>query len=530
MLDWLIQNAQILDGSGAPPYRAELGIQNGSITALGHADGIRAARILNADGRFLTPGFIDIHRHGDAALFRPDYGRAELAQGLTCVINGNCGLSLAPVSGPHSEEIFRYLKPIVGEMPAGRSFASMSDYFRQAKQVPLVLNAGMLVGMGTLRAEVAGFARGDLDGEQYRRLHTLLETALADGALGVSLGLGYAPECFYSTEQLIRSLAPLRNSGTVIAVHMRQEGDGVVDALREMLTVARALRTPVEISHLKAIGRHNWRRAVPEMLTMITKAREEGLDVTCDVYPYTAGSTQLIHVLPPEFQSGGTEALTQALAAPAARMEIRRRMESGTDFENITALVGFENIRATSLRRRENRTFEGKSIAEIAAVLGKDPYDTLFDLLAQERCTVSMIDFITHEEDIAQILSAPFSGVISDATYPAAGLLHPRVYGAFARLLEVYVRGRGVLSLPDAVRKLTRQSADRFGLVKKGRIALGADADLCLFRPENIRETGTYSAPARYARGMDYVFVGGVPVIEQGRFSGQTPGTILRRL
>ena len=208
---------------------------------------------------------------------------------------------------------------------------------------------------------------------------------------------------------MIRALEPLRDSGKVITVHMRQEGDGVVDALEEMIEVARMLRTPVEISHLKAIGKRNWGRAVPEMLRRIAAAREEGLDVTCDVYPYPAGSTQLIHVLPPEFQSGGTVALTAALKDPETRQKIRRRMETGTDFENITALVGFENVLATSLRLPEHAAFEGRSVADIAAAQGKDPYDALFDLLAAEECTVSMIDFIASEEDIEAILRAPFS-------------------------------------------------------------------------------------------------------------------------
>lgn len=529
MLDWLIQNAQIVDGGGGAPYRGDLGIQNGSIAAVGNLAEAQARQTLDAAGRCLTPGFLDIHRHGDAALFRPGYGRAELAQGLTSVLNGNCGLSLAPVKGPHKREILRYLAPITGEIPEDREFPALAEYFRQARETPLALNAGMLAGMGTLRADAAGFEAGSLDDGQYRQLHALLETALGDGALGVSLGLGYAPECFYTTEQLIRALEPLRRSGTVITVHMRQEGDGVTDALREMLNVARALQTPVEISHLKAIGRRNWRRAVPEMLTLIAQARDEGLDVACDVYPYTAGSTQLIHVLPPEFQRGGTEALTAALGVPSVRAEMRRRMETGTDFENISALVGFENIRATSLQLREHRQFEGKSIAEIAAAWGRDPFEALFDLLERERCTVSMIDFITHEDDIADILRAPFSGVISDATYPTSGLLHPRVYGAFPRLLQTYVRGREVLSLPEAVRKVTRLPADRFGLTKKGRIAPGADADLCLFRPENFQETGTYGDPARLAAGMDYVFVNGIPAVEDGRFTGRNSGALLSR-
>jgi len=283
----------------------------------------------------------------------------------------------------------------------------------------------------------------------------------------------------------------------------------------------------VEISHLKAIGKRNWHRAVPEMLTLLAQARTEGLDITCDLYPYPAGSTQLIHVLPPEFQAGGTEALTAALRDPAQRAAMRRRMERDSDFENIFLLVGPENIRATSLHLPEHRPLEGKSIADIAAAQGKDPFDALFDLLAAERCQVSMIDFIAAEEDIEAILRAPLSGVISDSTYPEGGLCHRRVYGTYPRLLETYVKERGVLTLPEAIHKITRKPADRFGLPRKGRIQAGADADLCLFDPARIRESGTWEDPQRLAVGMDYVFVNGIPAIAEGTFTDHFSGTLI---
>ncbi|MBR1690180.1 MAG: amidohydrolase family protein [Oscillibacter sp.] len=527
MFDFLIRGARILDGSGREAFFGDVGITGGTIAAVGDLSQAEGGSVLDAAGRYLAPGFIDVHRHGDAALFRPGYGRAELAQGLTTVLNGNCGLSLSPLTGPFRQETARYLQPIVGALPEGRDFPTLADYRAQAGAAAPPIHAGMLVGMGTLRACVAGFADGPLSDEQYRRLHTLLEGALADGARGVSLGLGYAPECFYDTAGLIRALEPLRGSGTIITVHMRQEGDGVVDALEEMLTVARALKTPVEISHLKAIGRRNWDRAVPQMLERIENARQEGLAVGCDVYPYPAGSTQLIHVLPPEFQTGGTAALTAALRDSGARREMRRRMETGRDFENIVQLVGFENVLATSLRRPEHQPFEGRSIAQIAEEQGKDPYDALFDLLAAEECTVSMIDFIAAESDIDAILRAPFSCVISDATYPAGGLLHRRVYGTFARLIETYVVRRGVLTLPQAVHKVTGLSAERFGLSGKGRILPGYDADLCLFDPDRVREEGTWQDPERLASGMDDVFVSGVPAIAEGRFTGACRGQSL---
>ena len=528
MLDRLIRGAQVLDGSGAPAFAADVGIKDGRIAAIGRLADAEAAQVLDAQGRTLTPGFLDIHRHTDAALFRPGFGRAELAQGLTTLVGGNCGMSLAPLTGAHAPAVRAYLAPITGAVGDELCFASLAEYFAAAEKTPQVVNNAMLAGMGTLRALVAGFDDAPLTDAQYRELHRLVEKSLADGAAGVSLGLGYAPECFYTTEGLIRALAPLRGGRVPVTVHMRQEGDGVVDALREMLAAARELRCPVEISHLKGIGRANRSRAVPEMLRLIENAREEGLDVACDVYPYSAGSTQLIHVLPPEFQKGGPDALTAALRDKSARAAMRGRMETGSDFENITHLVGFENVVPISLRTEEYRAFEGRSLAEIADTLSKDPFDALFDLLAAEHCGAGMIDFIAAEEDIEAIVCAPFSVPISDATYPAEGLCHPRVYGSAARFLSHYVRERGLLTLPQAVHKLTMQSADRLGQSGKGRIAVGADADLCLFSLENIRENGTYTDPRQLASGMDAVFAAGVPELLDGRFTGETRGRILR--
>ena len=527
MFDALIRSARVIDGSGAAAFTADVAIREGVIASVGQLAGAAAVEVIEADGRVLTPGFIDIHRHADAALFRDGFGAAELSQGLTTLINGNCGLSMAPVTGKYAEETVRYLAPITGEIPQKLRFASLKDYFQTAEERKLPLHNAMLIGMGTLRTLVSGFAAGDLDLQQERELHYYMEQALADGALGVSLGLGYAPEIFYSTDGLIRALAPLYESGVPLTVHMRQEGDGVVESLREMLLVGKALKTPLEISHLKAIGTRNWRKAVPEMLRLIEQAREDGVDVSCDVYPYAAGSTQLIHVLPPEFQEGGTDRLIAALQSEDARREMKRRMQTGSDFENITELVGFENVIATGLRRAENRPYEGWSVGRIAQQLGKDPYDALFDLLAQEACMTTMIDFIAHEDDIREILQKPYSGVISDATYPSAGLLHPRVYGTFARLVEKYVVKEKCLTLEQAVHKVTRQPADRFGLAQKGRIEVGADADLLLFDPTHVRENGTYQKPDVFASGFDYVFVSGEAAVAGGRLTGKCGGTML---
>ena len=296
IFDWILRGGTVIDGSGKEGFLADVGILDGKIAAVGELSGAQAKGTLDVTGKLVTPGFIDIHRHADAALFREGFGNAELFQGLTTIVNGNCGLSIAPSGGAFQKEIFDYLTSVTGRPEEQMRTESMGSYLQAVKEQRLAVNIGMLTGGGTMRAQAAGFGVQRLDDVHYRRIHAAIEQALADGALGVSLGLGYAPECFYTTEEPIRALAPLQNSGIPITVHMRQEGSGVEAALEEMIAVGKALRTPVEISHLKSIGKENWHRSTPNMQRRMARARENGVEIFGDAYPYTAGSTQLVQL------------------------------------------------------------------------------------------------------------------------------------------------------------------------------------------------------------------------------------------
>ena len=529
MFDYLIQNGTLIDGTGAPAAAGDVAIKDGKIAAVGDLKDASAGTVLDAAGKYVTPGFIDIHRHADAALFRPHFGELELKQGLTTIVNGNCGLSIAPSGGAFQKEIFDYLIPVTGRPEEQTRTESMGSYLQAVKEQKLAVNIGMLTGGGTMRAQAAGFGVQRLDDVHYRRIHAAIEQALADGALGVSLGLGYASECFYTTEELIRALAPLQNSGIPITVHMRQEGSGVVDALREMIAVAKALHTPVEVSHLKSIGKANWRKCTPEMLRLMQEARQEGVEIACDVYPYTAGSTQLVHVLPPESQKGGLEALTENLSDPAFREALKARMLTGSDFENISLLVGFENIVASSISLEDLRKYEGQSIAAIAQLERKEPFTALFDLLQAAHCDVTMIDFIADEDDICDILRDAYSCVISDSTYPTTGMFHPRVYGTYTTLLEHFVREKRALSIESAVHKCTGRAAKVMGLKTKGILSPGMDADLNLFDLSAVHTCATYSDPAKFSTGIDTVLVAGRPAILNGIFTGSMAGKVLTR-
>ena len=535
MFDIVILNGAVLDGSGRDAERLDLGVRDGKIAALGDLRTAEGTEVIDAAGRVVCPGFLDLHRHADAAVFRPGYGDCDLFQGITTIGNGNCGLSLAPQAGPYREAIGAYLKPVTGDF-GGIPVDTMADYLEALRAQPLPVNALMLAGGGAIRASVAGFQKLRLEDADFKAIHLRLEQALSDGAAGVSLGLGYAPECYYTTEELIRALAPIRNTDTVplapirntdtvLSVHMREEAMKLLPSLDEMISVAKALRVPLQISHLKGTGRENWGKLIPLALDRIADARVDGLDVMCDVYAYTAGSTQLIHILPPEFLQGGPAAITERLRDSAARKRLLDRLEKGRDFDNYVYLVGWENIFVSALKRPEDAGYVGKSIAEAAG--DRDPAVFALDLLRDNECEVTMIDFITSEADIARILQSPFAYSISDATFPTGGKLHPRVYGAFSQVIETYVNRMRALTLPEAVNRMTRRPADRYGLKNKGRIALGADADVLVFDPKRVHVTATYDRPAQRAEGMDYVIVNGRIALSEGRLTGVYAGNVL---
>lgn len=403
----------------------------------------------------------------------------------------------------------------------------MAGYFRSLPALPL--NVAMLVGAGTLRADAAGYQLTELADGHFAAIHRQMERSLADGALGVSLGLGYAPECFYSTGDLIRALRPVAGTDIPVTVHMRQEGGGVVDSVREMIAVARALGCPVHISHLKAMGRDNWGKKIPQVLSLLEQAQNEGLAVDCDVYPYTAGSTQLLHILPPDYLTGGMEAVVECLRDKNVHCELAARIESGVGFDDIAKLAGWDGIYLTSLHCPEDHPYQGHNLMEIAALMGQDPLSSCCELLAREHGQITMIDFMASEEDICDILRSPLSCVISDATYPTEGQLHPRVCGNVTHLLEHFVREKGALTWEQAVHKLTGRPAQVLGLKGKGRLAAGYDADVCVFDPQALHERATYTEPQQTSQGMSLVLVAGETALENGRPTGLCAGRAIRR-
>ena len=575
---YLIQNGMIVDGTGAKRFPGSVLIEGDRIAAVirqeeqaqgahehksNDAGQIPLAQnqnndvvVIDAGGAFITPGFIDIHRHGDWKALTCGDDELLNRQGITAVVNGNCGLSAAPQAGAHEQETEHFLRSFIGRKPgsgdenitgsasgSGRESeagsgkdpawlrtdpaSSMEQYLSCLRSVKRSVHTGMLAGGGTIRASVAGYAGEWLSAAQEEQIRQRLQESLDAGALGVSLGMGYDPEFSYDEAGLVRVLSPLKGRKIPVTVHIRTEGDGAAEAVSEMIRVAQALEVPLHLSHMKCIGKRNWRVTCRKELELIRRAREDGLDVTMDTYPYVTGSTQLVHLIPPQFQKEGTQALLHDLADVRIRGQITQVLKSPSSvFENIVELAGFENIVPIAMASDRFAPLEGRSIADIAKEIGQDPYDTLYDILLEEACECAMLDTYGCEEDLLDYLKDESCSLISDAIYPEGGHCHPRVYDSFPRFLIRYVRERAVFSMEEAVRKMTSLPASVFGL-DRGVIRPGMPADICVFSLEKIQSHATFAHPDCMCTGFDYVFTAGRPCVIKDQWTNTGTGVWL---
>ena len=565
-MDYIIKDGWIVNGKKEKPFHGDLVIENGKIAEVGTHVEIPAdfpkERVLNAAGGYITPGFIDIHRHGDWQAFGNGDDELLNRQGLTTVVNGNCGLSVAPAGEKFGKEIAGFLSSVTGDFCLGKDktiedtesvlsskkkeasceisakeserdalgiMSTMSAYMSALAKEKRSVNTGMLAGNGTIRAGVKGYAPGKLSKEEVHQVWKAVEESLAAGALGISLGIAYAPEFEYDRDGLVEALQPLKGMDIPITTHIRNEGDGILLALQEVISVAEELQIPLHVSHMKCIGRKNWGGTPVKILKLFDQAAERGVKVDFDLYPYLTGSTQLVHLLPPQFQEGGIDAICARLADPSCRKEITKVLKQPSDiFENIVELAGFDMIYASTLHTEKFGSFAGQSIAKIAEQFGQDPYDTLYDILLEERCQVTMLDTIASEEDMLYFLKDSRANLISDAIYPAGGKYHPRVYGAFPKLLTDYVRDKKVFSIEDAVYKMTAKPAHVLGL-PLGTLEKGMPADINVFHLDQLSVHADFQNPNQYCTGFDYVLVGGEIAVAHDVWRNSKSGRIVRK-
>lgn len=524
-IDMLVADAFVVDGSGAPGRPGTVVVRGDRIEAiLGPSDAEPVAiRRFDAGGKVLAPGFVDVHCHSDMTPFVEPAMESMIRQGVTSCVVGNCGGSAFPVEGAPE------LAALAGTDPAGLVFdwETFADYLDRVDACAPAMNIAALVGHGTLRQAAMGQERRPPTLEEMAHMRGLLASALEVGAVGLSTGLIYAPGLHATTDEIASLASELSERGGIYASHIRGEGETVFDSIRECIDVGRRAGVPAHVSHLKVEGQPMWGRA-PELLALIDAERARGADVTADQYPYTAWETELATALPP--WTSPVE-LPEVLADPGARSRLARSIEEGEPgWKSIAQSIGWDRVVVVSHAGAPELT--GRSIAEIAAERGADPVQVIAELLIADRFT-GILGHGMAEEDVRVIVARSDVFVATDAlaVAPTGPLgpfnVHPRYYGTFPRVLARYVRDERLLSLPDAIRKMTSLPAARFGLTGRGEIRNGAFADLVVFDPERVADRATFDHPHAFAEGIDLVAVNG-KVAWDGA-PGERAGRSLRR-
>ena len=520
MFDLRILNATILDGTGAAPIHADIGITGDTITAIGN--------LARAEARFtfhlppstlLTPGFIDAHSHSDTYLLLEPSAPSKIFQGITTEIVGNCGASAAPISD------VRQLPSDWADKAYPGTWQTVADFRRLLDDARPAPNVVLLVGHNTLRRQVVGYKNRPATDDELARMTTLLEQGMAEGARGFSTGLIYPPGTAATREELVTLARVAANADGIYTSHMRHEGARVLDAIDETLAIGRESGVRVEISHLKTAGRDNW-ALIDEAFARIRAARDTGQPVAADRYPYTSGATELDVVFPEWASEGGREATLKRLADPGERRRLRQALlDSRPESDWATVTIG-------STHHPDNVRFRGLPLPETAEQLGLDCVDAILYFAETDALRTGAFFFGMSEDNLRRILCEPYVMLGTDASLRApTGLLsedypHPRAYGSFPRYLRMVV-DEALMPLPEAVRKITALPAEHFGLKDRGVIAEGKKADLVIFDPAAVRDTADYGHPHRLAQGIEHVIVNGALTIENGQLTGRRAGRVL---
>lgn len=498
--DIIIRNGRILDGTGNSWFRADIAVKEGKIVRIGNLQGWTAAKIIDAQNKIVAPGFIDVHTHIEGDEAKNPTADNFILDGVTTVVTGNCGAS----------------------------HVNIGLYLRQLDSMKTSINVASLIGQNDVRKAVMGTANRVATEEEILRMEAIVAQAMSDGAVGLSTGLIYIPGAYTPTEEIVRLAKVASRYGGVYATHMRDEGDSVTQAIEEALHIGRSANIPVEISHFKLSGQHNWGRS-KQTLAMVMKAREEGLDVTIDQYPYTASSTGISTLLPDEVLADGQDSIKARLQRPDVRKKVS---------DHILARLKKRKLKHLSYAvvafHRADTSYNGKSIEQINLLKGrkhnaKAEAETVMDLMMAGGA--SAVFHGMGEEDVRRIMRYPFNMFASDASIRVygQGAPHPRGYGTNARVLSRYVREAAVLSLEEAVRRMTSLPAQKFGLKDRGLLREGMAADVVVFDENAVEDLSTFEKPHQYSKGFSFVLVNGILTVEEGKHTGARGGTTLRK-
>ncbi|HEY0512915.1 MAG TPA: D-aminoacylase [Thermoanaerobaculia bacterium] len=529
--DLILENGHVVDGTGSPWYSGDVGIRDGRIAAIGNLAGATARRRIDAAGKVVAPGFIDMLGQSELTILVEPRLPSKIFQGITTEITGEGG-SIAPLS----DKIVDEDKLGYEHMGITADWRTLGDYFQRLEKQGMGINLATYVGATQVRRMVLGQENRAPTAAELERMKGLVREAMEQGAVGVSTSLQYAPAPYASTEELIALAAESARYGGLYATHMRSESEAEMAAIDEAIRIAREARTPVEIWHLKAAGKRNWGR-MPGVVARIEAARRDGVDITADTYAYPAWFNSFSAFIPPWAHEGGDEPMIARLKDPATRARIRKEMESTAPvaWDNEWQEVpGPEGILLSVFQNPGLVPLQGKTLAEVAKARGKEPIETLFDLLIEDHGYTEVAVFGMSEPDVLLALKQPWVSICNDSqgTSPEGRLArehpHPRAYGTFPRILRKYVREDGQLTLPDAIRKFSALPAQRLRLTDRGVLKQGMWADVVVFDPATIKDLATFENPNQLSQGMDYVLVNGVPVIDGGKMTGALPGKVLR--
>src|SRR5207247_5201344 len=526
MHDLVIRNGTVHDGEGGSPYPADVAIDGDLIVAVMPAIGDRGRREIDASGLAIAPGFINVLSWAIPSLIADGRAPSDVHQGVTLEVFGD-GSSMGPLTDAMRRDQIERQADIRYDIP----WTTLREGLDHLVRLGVSVNVASFVGATTLRVHEVGYDDRPPNAGELERMERLAREARADGALGLGSALIYTPGTFASTDELV-ALAEAAG-GTYIS-HLRNEGDRLIEAVDELIEIAGRAGVRAEIYHLKQAGKANWAK-LPAVIERVEKARAGGLDISADMYPYTAGATGLNASMPPWVQEGGFRSWVERLRDGAVRQRLAGEMRApGTTWENLYEAAGSaEKVLLVSFKNEKLKPLTGKTLAAVAAMRGRSPEETAMDLVVEDESRVGVCYFTIDEANVRRQVGLPWMSFGSDEGAPAPeGVFlksnpHPRAYGTFARLLGHYVRDEGLAELPDAVRRLSAFPCDNLRLDRRGRIARGFFADVVIFDPATIRDHATYERPHRYATGVAHVFVNGTPVLRDGEHTGAMPGRVL---
>jgi N-acyl-D-amino-acid deacylase len=523
MHEKVLRGGIVVDGSGREPFRGDVAVSAGAIVAVG--EGLRGDVEIDCGGHVVAPGFIDTHSHSDVAVLADPLLPMKLLQGITLEVFGQDGISVAPVKEDERPAMKQKLAGLLGDFGVAWDWSSVGEYLRRVSDARPAQDVAYLAPHGALRQLVLGPDDRRPGALELGEMQKALRQALGDGACGMSTGLIYPPCCYADTAELIALGEVLAQADRPLVVHMRSESDFMLDALAEMVLVAESAGCAVQVSHLKLAGRENWGRA-EEVVAAFEEARSRGLRLTADQYPYVAGSTLLGAVLPPWAHDGGTAATLERLRDPEQRARLKAEMldPAPARWDNFWKWSGPEGIIVADVPSGRRPELAGKSLA--AAFPGQDAVEAAFDLLLGEAMGVAMVSFSQSEEVVTRFLTLPFVNVCTDGLL--GGRPHPRAYGTYPRVLGRYVREKGVLSLEEAVRKMTSQAAQAFGFQNMGLVREGQRANLVVFDPATVADRATFESPLQFPVGVRDVLVAGEDAVRDGRPTGARPGAVVK--